>query len=156
MQGIRYHLRQSRNGPLQPSTVHPVRKVTMHYRILADLVVISHFMFIVFVVTGGYMVLYRGGLVIFHLPALIWGSYIEFSGTICPLTPLEKNLDRLADHAGYTGGFIHNTLVPIIYPIGLTREIQVILGMSVIFVNAFAYFLLLRRIWAEKAKSRVI
>jgi hypothetical protein len=125
----------------------------MYYRILADLVVVLHFLFIIFVVTGGYMSLYRGWLVLFHIPALIWGGYIEFSGTICPLTPIEKHLNRLADHEGYTGGCMQQYLLPLIYPAGLTGEIQVFLGMLVVIFNALAYFLLLRRRGAGRVKG---
>lgn len=117
----------------------------MFYRILADLVVLLHLLFIVFVIVGGLLALYRGRMVLLHLPAVLWGVYIEFSGNICPLTPLENHFSRLAGGQGYSAGFIDHYLLPIIYPAGLTHEIQIFLGVCVLAVNLFVYFFLLRR-----------
>ncbi len=117
----------------------------MLYRILADLVVLLHLMFILFVIAGGFLALRRGRLVLLHLPAVLWGVYIEFSGKICPLTPLENHFSRLAGRQGYSAGFIDHYLLPIIYPAGLTGEIQIFLGFFVLAVNLGVYFFLLRR-----------
>jgi Protein of Unknown function (DUF2784) len=117
----------------------------MFYRIFADLVVLLHLLFILFVIVGGLLVLYRGRLVLLHLPAVFWGVYIEFSGNICPLTPLENHFIRLAGRQGYSSGFIDHYLLPIIYPVGLTDEIQIFLGIFVITVNIVVYSILLRR-----------
>jgi Protein of Unknown function (DUF2784) len=117
----------------------------MFSRILADLIVLLHLLFILFVMGGGFLALRRGRIVFLHLPAVFWGIYIEFSGTVCPLTPLENHFRRLAGSAGYSTGFIDHYLLPIIYPSGLTRELQFILGFAVIGVNLVVYYFLLRR-----------
>lgn len=117
----------------------------MLYRILADLVVFVHLMFMVFVVAGGFLLLHRNWLIFLHLPAVIWGVFIEFSGRICPLTPLENHFRRMAGMEGYSSGFIDHYLLPIIYPAGLTREMQIFAGLFVLAINLAAYFLFLRR-----------
>jgi Protein of Unknown function (DUF2784) len=80
-----------------------------------------------------------------HLPAAVWGALIEFQGWICPLTPLEKSLRAAAGQAGYRGGFIEHYLLPVLYPAGLTGQVQLILGSLVIVVNLIVYWLVLRR-----------
>ena len=80
-----------------------------------------------------------------HLPAAAWGAYIEFSGTYCPLTPLENHFSRLAGEEGYAGGFIEHYLIPVIYPAGLTAYVQTLLGLFVIAVNLVVYAFVLRR-----------
>jgi hypothetical protein len=117
----------------------------MYYRILSDLVVVLHLLFIVFVVAGGFLALRRPWLSLLHLPAAAWGAYIEFSGTYCPLTPLENHFRRLAGEEGYTGGFIEHYLIPIIYPAGLTLEVQTLLGLFVIAINLAVYAIVLYR-----------
>ena len=118
----------------------------MALAVIADLVVLLHLAFILFVVLGGLLVLRWPRLAWLHLPAVLWGTLIELSGRFtCPLTPLEHFLRRAAGSVGYEGGFIDHYLVPLIYPPGLTREIQIALGMLVLAVNAFAYAALIRR-----------
>ena len=92
----------------------------MAYRWLADATVALHFAFIVFVVSGGFLVLRDGVWAWLHLPAVAWVAWLEFTGAICPLTPLENALRVRAGEAGYAGGFIDHYLVPVIYPAGLT------------------------------------
>lgn len=117
----------------------------MAYRILADLVVGVHALFVVFVVAGGLLVLRWPWVAAVHLPAAVWGTLIEFRGWICPLTPLEKSLRASAGQAGYQGGFIEHYLLPVLYPAGLTRGVQLVLGSLVIAVNLVVYWMLLRR-----------
>jgi hypothetical protein len=117
----------------------------MAYRILADLVVGVHVLFVVFVVAGGLLALRWPWVAAAHLPAAVWGALIEFRGWICPLTPLEKSLRASAGQAGYTGGFIDHYLLPVLYPAGLTRGVQLVLGSLVIAVNVVVYGLLLWR-----------
>jgi len=117
----------------------------MFYRLLGDLVVVLHLLFILFVTTGGLLVLSRPRLALLHLPAVVWGALIEFTGGTCPLTPLENHFSRLAGSQGYDGGFIAHYLLPIIYPEELTREIQVGFGLLVVAVNAAVYLLLFHR-----------
>lgn len=111
----------------------------MSYRILADLVVIVHGAFVLFVVFGGFLALRKIRWAWVHVPAAVWGAYIEFVGWICPLTPLENYLRGLAGERGYPGGFIEHYLYPLMYPAGLTRSTQFVLGCIVIAINLIAY-----------------
>ena len=111
----------------------------MLYRILADLVLLFHFLFILFVIFGGFLLFWKRRLIWIHLPSAVWGALIEFQGWICPLTPLENMFRHTGGQAGYEGGFIENYLVPVIYPSGLTREIQIILGIITIGINVIVY-----------------
>ncbi len=114
-------------------------------RFLADTLVAVHFAFVLFVVFGGFLTWRWRRAAWIHLPAAAWGALIQFMGWICPLTPLENMLRRQAGEAGYTGGFIENYLIPIIYPAGLTRGVQLTLGVLVVAVNLVAYWGLARR-----------
>ncbi|UIF86072.1 DUF2784 domain-containing protein [Cupriavidus sp. UYPR2.512] len=112
---------------------------------LADLVVIVHGLFILFVVAGGLLVLRWPRVAWLHLPAAVWGVLIEWSGWICPLTPLENTLRQAAGQAGYSGGFVERYLLPLIYPAGLTPAVQLWLGLVVLVVNVAVYALWWRR-----------
>lgn len=112
----------------------------------ADLVVLLHLAFILFVSLGVVLVLRWPGLAWLHLPAAVWGVFIELSGgVLCPLTPLEKALRGAAGEAGYQGGFIDHYLIPLIYPPGLTRGMQLGLGLAVLAVNLLGYGILIAR-----------
>lgn len=115
------------------------------HRLAADLVVLVHLAFVLFVVLGGLLVLRWPRAAWVHLPVAIYGALIELIGWICPLTPLENDLRRAAGEAGYEGGFIEHYLLPILYPGGLTPTIQLVLGLLVIFVNVTVYTLAWRR-----------
>ena len=117
----------------------------MPYRALADLVLVLHLGFVLFVVLGGLLVLRWPLLAWLHLPAAAWGALIEFAGWICPLTPLEQRLRVLAGDGGYQGGFIEHYVTAWLYPAGLTRSTQLLLGVLVILVNLLIYLRLLRR-----------
>ena len=112
---------------------------------LADLVLVVHLAFVLFVIIGGLLVIRRPKLAWLHLPAAVWGSWIEFSGRICPLTPLENHFRKLGGQAGYEGGFIEHYVTAIIYPQGLTRAVQIVLGLVVVGINVLAYSVILRR-----------
>jgi hypothetical protein len=116
--------------------------------ILADLIVVIHFGFILFVIFGGFLVLKWRKLIWLHLPAAMWGILIEFFGWICPLTNLENRL-RSASDGVYISGFIEHYIIPMIYPSALTREIQIGLGFIVILLNFFVYKKFLMRIDSE-------
>lgn len=122
----------------------------MHAGLAADLVVLIHFAFILFVVLGGLLVLKWRWVSFLHLPCVAYGALIEFCGWICPLTPLEQNLRAAAGQAGYTGGFIDHYLVKVIYPPGLTPAMQVGLGILVLVINAGVYAWVLRRRLKER------
>ena len=111
---------------------------------LADLVLLVHLAFILFVVLGSLLLRRHPRLVWLHLPAAIWAAWIEFTGGICPLTPLENHLRRLGGEAGYSGGFIEHYLLPIIYPPGLSGPLQFGLGVAVVVINLVGYAWLYR------------
>lgn len=118
----------------------------MIYSLLADLVLVLHFGFIVFVVLGGLVALRWPRVAIIHLPTAAWGILIELFGWVCPLTPLENSLRRSAGEAGYAGGFVEHYLLPVIYPGGLTREVQLMLAGVVVAVNVVVYLIVWRRL----------
>lgn len=113
--------------------------------LLADAVVLMHLGFILFVVLGGFLVLWRRWIAWLHIPAALWGAWVSGAGWICPLTPLENWLRRHAGEAGYTGDFTSHYLMPIIYPEGLTRELQIAIAVFVLVLNAVVYTLVFRR-----------
>jgi len=117
----------------------------MIYRTLADLVVLAHLGFVVFVVVGGFLALRWRRLPWLHLPAALWGAANELAGWSCPLTPLENRLREASGSAPYAGGFVEHYLLPILYPGRLTRGMQIALGLGVVAINAIAYGLLLAR-----------
>ena len=105
----------------------------------ANLLTVVHFMFVMFVIFGGLLVFRWPRAAFVQLPALAWGVAIEINNWICPLTPLEQSLRRAAGEDGYSGGFIDYYIVPLIYPAGLTPDIQQVLGISVLALNAAIY-----------------
>ena len=117
----------------------------MVYRWLADALVLLHLAFVVFVVAGGLLVLRWPRVAWAHLPAAAWGVWIEWSGGICPLTPLENRLRTAGGEAGYTGAFVENYLMPVLYPVGLTPAVQVALGAAVLVLNLAIYGWCMRR-----------
>lgn len=127
----------------------------MLYRFAADAVLVFHLAFIVFVVVGGALSLRWRWMPVLHLPAAAWGVFVELSGRICPLTPLENLLRARAGQAGYDGSFIEHYLVALIYPSGLTRELQFILAAIVIVANLAIYggLALRRRRTARRAAA---
>jgi len=119
------------------------------YTFLADLLVIVHFTFVVFVVAGGLLVLRWPILAWLHIPAAVWGALIEFQHWICPLTPLENHLRILAGERSYTGDFIEHYVLAVMYPKGLTTEIQILLGCIVVIVNLLIYAV----VWRQLVRS---
>ena len=121
----------------------------MVYSVLADAVLLFHFAFILFVGGGGLLVLRWERVIWLHLPVAVWGVWIELSGNICPLTPLENNLRRMAGEEGYAGGFIEHYLLPVIYPPGLTREVQFVIAALVVGLNLVVYGL----VWFNRRQT---
>lgn len=117
---------------------------------LANAVVVLHALFVVFVFAGGFLVWRWPRLAWLHLPAAAWGAVVEFTGWICPLTPLEIWLRTEAGADGYTGGFVQHYVEPILYPPGLTPGVQWILGAAVVGVNLFAY----GRLWLRRRREK--
>ena len=122
----------------------------MVYRWLAEATVAFHFAFIVFVVLGGLLAVRSVRWAWLHVPAVVWVAWLELTGAICPLTPLENAYRARAGEAGYAGGFIDHYLVPVIYPAGLTPQIQMALGIAVVALNVIVYAWAWRR-WRRHA-----
>jgi hypothetical protein len=120
----------------------------MVFQFLADVIVVVHFAFVLFVVLGGLLVLPWPAVRWVHLPAAAWGVWIEFTGRICPLTPLENALRLRGGEAAYSGDFVSRYVLPVLYPAGLTRPVQLFLGLIVIAVNVAVYAVL----WARARK----
>ncbi len=118
--------------------------------LLADAVLVIHGLFVVWAALGALAVLRWPRLMVLHLPALTWAVWIEVSGGICPLTPLENSLRRAAGQTGYSGGFVEHYLGGIIYPAGLTREAQWAVAGVLLVVNAVLYGLLVQRSRARR------
>jgi hypothetical protein len=115
------------------------------YDIAADVVVVLHLLFVFFVVLGGLGGLWKPKILWAHFPAFVWGVFVEFSGWICPLTPLENILRQKGGGIGYTGGFVEQMIMPLLYPEGLTRNSQIFFGVVVIIVNIIIYGTIIRR-----------
>jgi hypothetical protein len=111
----------------------------MAYVLLADLVVLVHLLFVLFAVLGALLIIRWRKVLWLHLPAAVWAAWIEFSGKICPLTPLENWLRMRGGGSGYAGDFVGHYLMPILYPSGLTRKVQLVLGAVVIAANLIIY-----------------
>ena len=116
------------------------------YELAADLTLIVHFAFILFVVFGALLFFVTTKIIFIHIPAFIWGSYIELTHSICPLTYLENWFLNKANLTIYSEGFIQNYLVPIVYPVDLTKDLQIYLGITLIVVNIIIYGFILNNI----------
>lgn len=119
----------------------------MFFQALADLVVLTHLGFIIFVVIGGLLTFRWRWVPWFQIPSALWGTLIEFRGWICPLTPLENWLREMAGAAGYAGGFVDHYVLPVVYPGSLTPNVQVLLASLVAVTNAVIYFLVWQRVF---------
>lgn len=117
----------------------------MWFRGAADVVLVVHLLFVAFVVLGGLLALRWPRVSWVHVPVALYGAAIEFVGFTCPLTPLEVWLRRRGGESGYTGGFIEQYITAWLYPTGLTRELQIGLGIGVLVINAVVYTALLRQ-----------
>ena len=115
------------------------------YKILADALVLVHAAFILFAVFGGLLALHHGGWMWAHLPTVAWAAAVVIMGWTCPLTPLEQNLRAAAGQSVYDGDFIEHYVMAAIYPEGLTRAIQIWLGVGVLAFNLIVYGFVFRR-----------
>lgn len=114
-------------------------------RIAADVVLVVHLAFVLFVVLGGFLVLRWRNLAWAHIPAFVWGALVELNGWICPLTPMEVSLREAAGEASYRGDFLQHYLFALLYPEGLTRAMQLGFGGLVVLINTAIYVVILRR-----------
>ncbi len=111
----------------------------MIWRVGADVVMVVHFAFVVFVVGGGFLTWRWPKLAYLHVPVALYGVVIELVGFTCPLTPLEKHLRRLARSEGYEGGFVEHYILRVLYPGELTTVVRLVLAGAVVVVSAVAY-----------------
>ncbi|MBC8439057.1 MAG: DUF2784 domain-containing protein [Deltaproteobacteria bacterium] len=118
----------------------------MTYLILANIILAVHLLFIIFVVFGSLFVFYKKWFSFLHIPAVIWGILIEFTGWICPLTPLENHFRIIAGQSGYKHSFVQQYLLKIIYPDRLTRQDQIMIGCVILILNLFVYLLIFKRL----------
>ena len=116
------------------------------YEIAANLTLIVHFTFVLFVVFGALLFFVTTKIVFIHIPAFIWGSYIELTHSICPLTYLENLFLHKANLTTYSEGFIQNYLIPIVYPANLTKDLEIYLGIALIVVNMIIYGFIISRL----------
>lgn len=113
----------------------------------ADAVLLLHFAFVLFATLGALLVWRWTWVLWLHLPAVAWAAFVEFSGRVCPLTPLEVELRRLAGQSGYSGDFIEHYIGSVLYPADLTRLTQIVLGVTVVLINVAMYAAIVRRRW---------
>jgi Protein of Unknown function (DUF2784) len=111
----------------------------MLYRLSAEFVLLVHLAFILFALLGAAMAARWRWIIVVHLPAATWGFFVEFTGRVCPLTYLENYLRIKAGLSGYTESFVQHYLLAIIYPAGLTRELQFALSFVVLTINIALY-----------------
>jgi len=117
----------------------------LFFHILADAIVVLHMGFVLFVVLGGFLVYRWPRMMWLHIPAVVWAIAVEWAGWICPLTPLEDLLRERAEMVAYPGDFIEQYLLFVLYPSGLTRGTQFVLGSIALAVNVFIYWRLIAR-----------
>ncbi len=122
----------------------------MYYRIAADLVLVTHFAFIILVVAGALLAFRYPWFACIHIPAASWGAFVELTGRICPLTTLENFLRTRAGQEGYANSFVEQYIFPVVYPAGLTRNVQLSLAGLVVAVNVIIYAAILLRRWKAR------
>jgi hypothetical protein len=120
-------------------------------RLCADAIVVLHAAFVAYACLGGLLAWRHPGYALIHLPALAWSAWVEFTGTICPLTPLENQFRRRAGESDYAGGFVEHYVVPILYPAGLTHDTQVTLGAILVALNVAIYAIAIVR-WRGRGR----
>ncbi len=117
----------------------------MAYRAAADAVLVAHFAFVLFAALGALLVLRWPRIAWLHLPSAAWAAWVEFSGEVCPLTPLEQSLRASSGDTGFAGDFIEHYMTSLLYPEGLTRNVQLALGALVVAINAAIYLIAIAR-----------
>lgn len=115
------------------------------FALLAALTVFVHVAFVIFAAAGGVIVLRWPRVAWLHLPAVAWAVFVELSGGFCPLTPLENEFRERGGLQPYSGDFVANYVLPVLYPEGLTRDVQIWIGLGVLAINVAAYAWMMRR-----------
>jgi hypothetical protein len=122
----------------------------MMFSLAADAVLLIHFIFILFAAAGGFLALRRPWIAFLQIPAAAWGAFVEIFGKVCPLTYLENYYLVKAGGEGYTKSFVGHYLMPLVYPSGLTREIQYLLAAAVVLLNLAIYGWMICRIISKE------
>ncbi len=117
----------------------------MLYGVLATVIALAHLAYIVFVLGGALLIVSSRWWALLHIPAVLWGAYVELTSRVCPLTPLENVFRARAGQAGYSEGFIEHYLTRLIYPEGLTSGIQIGIGVFVLILNGALYWWVFHR-----------
>ncbi len=125
------------------------------FKFLVDALVLFHMSFVIFVLFGGFLALWKRWAILAHLPCLAWGIHVELSHRLCPLTPLENQLRRSAGEAQYQGSFVDHYIMPVLYPHGLTQQMQVEIACVIIFLNGLAYGTLIYRAIRARRAARL-
>ncbi|MBS91939.1 MAG: hypothetical protein CMM95_02660 [Rickettsiales bacterium] len=120
------------------------------YLLAAQITLIIHFIFILFVCFGAFLVIFRTKIFFFHFPSFAWAVYLELTSSICPLTYLEKKFLQMAGLQGYPEGFIEKYIFNTIYPLGLTDQIQIRIALLLILTNCLFYFFVLKNLKKKK------
>ena len=126
------------------------------FRLAADAIVMLHVAFVLFVLVGGLLALRWSWVAWLHLPAAVWGVLIEYAAWVCPLTPLENYLRERGGMAAYSGDFVEQYVLPLLYPARLTRNAQILLGTFALVLNALVYWRVSRRRRRKVRASQVI
>jgi hypothetical protein len=114
--------------------------------LLADALLLIHFLFVLFVVFGGLIALYRRWLAWLHVPTFVWAALINILGWTCPLTPLEQSLRIAAGETGYEGGFVEHYIAPLVYYEATSGDFGVKLGLAVLLWNLAVYAVVIVRL----------
>ena len=125
-------------------------------RLLADAVVVFHVLFIAFAVCGGALALRWRRVIWLHLPAVVWAVLVEVMSWPCPLTPLENHFRRRGGQAGYHESFVEHYIMPVLYPEGLTDEIQFLIGTGVFTINLATYSFVIWRWRRRRAEASTV
>lgn len=126
----------------------------MIYRLLADAVVLTHLTYIAFVLIGAFLVWRWHFWAWLHIPAFLWGAWVELAGRVCPLTYLEDWLREKGGAAAYSGSFVDHYILPVMYPDHLTSHLETVLGIFVLAINAGIYGALVGRLWRKRVRQR--
>jgi hypothetical protein len=120
----------------------------MLYRVGADLVLFSHFLFAACAVFGGAFLYFDPAWAWVHIPVVLWSSVVNLMSWTCPLTPIENALRTRAGQFGYAGGFVQHYIGPVVYPRGMPRQLELVAGVSILAGNALVYAIVLA--WAGR------
>ncbi len=122
----------------------------MVFQVLADAALLFHFLFILFAIFGGLLVLVKKKVALLHVPVVLWSSAVNLASLTCPLTPIENFFRGAAGQSGYQGGFIEHYISPIVYPSGMPRELELFAGFSIVGWNVVVYAI---AVWKIRRRS---